>query len=128
MKTSYDYTKDEKYNSYEKLVYESLIKLGFRLTNVGTLYLKDLILFVYFNDYYEISLTKIVNDFMKINNIDYISSRTFINCMIYSINNYDQDLFDNNFKRIFNIEYDYYYCSVKNLIVLYINMLKNKTK
>lgn len=124
MKTSYDYTKDERYKSYEQLVYDSLIKLGFRITNVGTLYLKDLILFIYFNNYYEISITKVVNDFMKVNKIDYISSRTFINCMIYSINNYDQILFKTSFKLVFNIEYDYYYCSVKNLIVLFINLLK----
>ena len=126
MKTSYDYTKDERYKSYEQLVYDSLIKLGFRITNVGTFYLKDLILFIYFNNYYEISITKVVNDFMKVNKIDYISSRTFINCMIYSINNYDQNLFKNGFKSVFSIEYDYYYCSVKNLIVLYVNLLKKK--
>lgn len=124
MKTSYDYTKDERYKSYEQLVYDSLIKLGFRITNVGTLYLRDLILFVYFNNYYEISITKVVNDFMLVNKIDYISSRTFINCMNYSINNYDLNLFKNGFKSTFGIDYDYYCCSVKNLIILYLNLLK----
>ena len=84
MKNSYDYTKDEKYKSYEQFVYKSLIDLGFRVTNVGTMYLKDLILFAYFNNYYEINVTQIVKDFMKCKKINNISHRTFINCIEYS--------------------------------------------
>ena len=72
MQTSYDYTKDERYKSCEKFIYNSLIDLGFRVTNVGTMYLKDLILFAYFNNYYEINVTKIVKDFMKYKKINYI--------------------------------------------------------
>ena len=68
MKNSYDYTKDEKYKSYEQFVYKSLIDLGFRITNVGTMYLKDLILFAYYNNYYEINVTKLVKDFMQYKN------------------------------------------------------------
>ena len=101
MKTSYDYTKDEKYNSYEKFVYTSLLKLGFKLTNVGTMYLKDLILFAYFNNYYEIYITRIVNDYMTSKNINYITYRTFINCIVYSIDNLDQKVFDSNLEKRF---------------------------
>ncbi|MBR2247913.1 MAG: hypothetical protein IKN74_00890 [Clostridia bacterium] len=119
MKNSYDYTKDEKYKSYEQFVYKSLIDLGFRITNVGTMYLKDLILFAYFNNYYEINVTKIVKDFMQYKNINYISYRTFINCIVYSINSITYD----SFKKIFKIHYNEYYNSTKNLIILFINML-----
>ncbi len=124
MKNSYDYTKDERYKSYEKFVYTSLLKLGFKLTNVGTMYLKDLILFAYFNNYYEIYITRIVNDYMTSKNINYITYRTFINCIVYSIDNLDQKLFDSNFKNIFNIDYEYLNNSIKNMIILYINKLK----
>lgn len=124
MKSSYDYTKDERYKSYEKFVYTSLLKLGFKLTNVGTMYLKDLILFAYFNNYYEIYITRIVNDYMISKNINYITYRTFINCIVYSIDNLDQKIFDSNFKNIFDMEYDCLNISIKNMIILYINKLK----
>lgn len=123
MKTSYDYTKDERYKSCEKFIYNSLIDLGFRVTNVGTMYLKALILFAYFNNYYEINVTKIVKDFMKYKNIDYISYRTFINCIDYTINNVDYEMFKKNFEEVFYIKFDEYYLSSKNILVLFIRFI-----
>ena len=123
MKTSYDYTKDERYKSCEKFIYNSLIDLGFKVTNVGTMYLKVLILFAYFNNYYEINVTKIVKDFMKYKNIDYISYRTFINCIDYTINNVDYEMFKNNFEEVFYIKFDEYYLSSKNILVLFIRFI-----
>ena len=99
MKNSYDYTKDEKYKSYEQFVYKSLIALGFRVTNVGTMYLKDLILFIYFNNYYEINITKIVKVFMKFNKLNNLSCRTFINSINYAIKNCDNSLLTINFQK-----------------------------
>ena len=121
MKNSYDYTKDEKYKSYEQFVYKSLIELGFRITNVGTMYLKDLILFAYYNNYYEINVTKLVKDFMQYKNINYISYRTFINCIDYSTKNYNEKIFIKHFSNIFKLDYNNYYVSVKNLIILFLS-------
>ena len=121
MKNSYDYTKDEKYKSYEQFVYKSLIDLGFRITNVGTIYLKDLTLFTYFNNYYEINVTKIVKDYMKYKNIKHISERTFINCINYSVKNLDITLFNSTFHNTFGIDRNTFYISCKNLIVVLIN-------
>ena len=59
---------------------------------------------------------------MKANNIDYISYRTFINCMDYSIKNYNKNLFIQHFSYIFNIDLDDFYISVKNLIILFLNV------
>ena len=108
MKNSYDYTKDEKYKSYEQFVYKSLIELGFRVTNVGTMYLKDLILFAYFNNYYEINVTKIIKDFMHYKKMDYISYRTFINCIDYSIKKANNKVFQIVLKKTLKIESNYY--------------------
>lgn len=124
MKNSYDYTKDEKYKSYEKLIYDSLIKLGFRITNVGTMYLKDLILCAYFNNYYEINVSKLVKDYMKYKKIDYISYKTFINCIDYSIKNLDYTKMKIYFRIIFDITYDSYYFSTKNILLLFLNIIK----
>lgn len=124
MTTSYDYTKDKRYNQYDKFIYNSLIKLGFRVTNVGAMYLKDLILFAYFNNYYEICITKIVKDFMKANNIDYISYRTFVNCIEYSINSCNIIQFNNNCQIILGISKDNVYLSSKNIIILYLNIIR----
>ena len=126
MKNSYDYTKDEKYKSYEQFVYKSLIDLGFRITNVGTMYLKDLILFAYYNNYYEINVTKLVKDFMQYKKISHISYRTFINCIDYSLKNYDIHSFNKNFQNVFEINRNTFYLSTKNLIVLLVNILSSK--
>ena len=123
MKNSYDYTKDEKYKSYEQFVYKSLVDLGFRVTNVGTMYLRDLILFTYFNNYYEINVTKLVKDYMNYKNIKYISYRTFINCIDYSIKNCDEKSKKNTFKNIFGIELNNTYYSTKNITILFFNIL-----
>ena len=126
MKSSYDYTKDNRYKSYEKFVYDSLLKLGFRITNVGTMYLKDIILFTYFNDYYEIVVTKIVKDYMSLKKLNNNSPRTFINCIEYSIKNCDHDSFNTNCQMILGISKENIYLSSKNIIILLINnIIKN---
>lgn len=122
MKNSYDYTKDEKYKSYEQFVYKSLIDLGFRITNVGTMYLKDLILFAYYNNYYEISVTKLVKDYIQYKSINYISYRTIINCMDYSLKN-TSSMLSKNFTKVFSFQFNYYYISIKNLLLLFLNLL-----
>ena len=122
MKISYDYTKDKKYKSYEKTIYNSLIKLGFRITNVGTTYLKDLILFAHFQNCYEINITKLAKEFMQYKNIDYISYKTFINSIDYAVKNVDNKKFKNNFEKVFDVEFDEYYNSAKILIMIFFNM------
>ena len=124
MKNSYDYTKDEKYKSYEQFVYKSLIDSGFRITNVGTMYLKDLILFAYYNNYYEINVTKLVKDYMQYKNVNHISHRTFINCIVYSIKNCDTNFCDNNFQQIFKVEKKFFFLSLKNILIILVNNIK----
>lgn len=123
MKTSYDYTKDERYKSCEKFIYNSLIDLGFRVTNVGTMYLKDLILFAYFNNYYEINVTKLVKDFMLYKKINHISYRTFINCIDYALSNCNNHQLENSFKEKFGISYNSYYNSIKYIIIILQNTI-----
>lgn len=123
MKCSYDYTKDVKYKSFEQLVNNSLINLGFNINIFGTKFLKDLILYTYFNQDYDIYFDKIVLDFFSYRSITNISVNTASHRICYAIQNVNNTKFKNNFYTIFNVEYDYYFKTPKNLLILFINIL-----
>ncbi len=126
MNCSYEYTKDVKYKSFEQLVNNSLINLGFNINNFGTKLLKDLILYAYFNQDYDIYFDKVVSAFFKYRSINNISVNTASHRICYAIQNANYNIFKENFSTIFNIEYDYYFRSPKNLLILFINNLNNK--
>lgn len=126
MKCLYDYTKDTKYKSFERLVNNSLINLGFNINIFGTKLLKDLILYTYFNQEYDIYFDKIVSSFFKYRSISNISVNTASHRICYAIQNINNKMFKDNFYIIFNVEYDYYFRSPKNLLTLFINVLNSK--
>lgn len=126
MKCLYDYTKDVKYKSFEQLVNNALINLGFNINIFGTKLLKDLILYTYFNQDYDIYFDKIVLDFFSYRSITNISVNTASHRICYAIQNINNTKFKNNFYAIFNVEYDYYFKTPKNLLILFINILNIK--
>ena len=128
MKCLYDYTKDVKYKSFEQLVNNSLINLGFNINIFGTKLLKDLILYTYFNQDYDIYFDKIVLDFFAYRSITNISVNTASHRICYAIQNINNTKFKNNFYEILNVEYDYYFKTPKNLLILFITMLDIKIK
>lgn len=126
MNCLYDYTKDTKYKSFEQLVNNSLINLGFNINIFGTKLLKDLVLYSYFNQDYDIYFDKIVLDFFSYRSITNISVNTASHRICYAIQNINNKMFKDNFYMTFNVEYDYYFRSPKNLLILFINILNNK--
>lgn len=126
MKCLYDYTKDTKYKSFEQFVNNSLINLGFNINIFGTKLLKDLILYTYFNQEYDIYFDKIASSFFEYHSINDISVNTASHRICYAIQNINNTMLKNNFYTIFNVEYDYYFRSPKNLLILFINVLNTK--
>lgn len=126
MNCSYEYTKDIKYKSYEQLVYNSLIDLGFNVNIFGTKLLKDLILYSYFNQDYDIYFDKVVSSFFEYRSIKNISVNTASHRICYAIQNINNTMFKDNFYTIFNVKYDYYLKTPKNLLILFMNALENK--
>lgn len=103
----------------------SLDKLGFKSTIKGTIYLKNFILFAFLHNYDNINIEQIVIDYIAFNNIT-TTKRTFISNIEYSIYNTDFNKFKNNFYSVFNIDYDIYYKSTRNIVILLITVLNNK--
>lgn len=117
----YDTSTKENCNiSYELFIQTSLAKLGFKFNTLGTIYLKDLILFIYTNNVYDVCIDKLCKEFLVNKNIYNISVKNFITRIDYSIQNVDNKKFQYNFYNIFNVNYDIYYRSVKNIINLFI--------
>ena len=124
MDNLYNNTKEKELVSYELFVETSLDKLGFRKNTLGTRYLKDLILFAFNQNYYDIFIEKISIEFLKFKNINHISKKNFITRIDYAIKNVDYSKLKNNFYSIFHSEYDIYYLSPKNIVILFINILE----
>ena len=124
MDNLYNNTKEKELVSYELFVETSLDKLGFRKNTLGTRYLKDLILFTFNQNYYDIFIDKISIEFLKLKNINHISKKNFITRIDYAIKNVDYSKLKNNFYSIFHTEYDIYYLSLKNIVILFINALE----
>lgn len=85
--------------------------------------MKHLIIYIFSNDYCDIYIEQVVLDFIKNNNIS-ISKRTFISNIEYSIYNTNFNKFKNNFYSVFNIEYDIYYKTTRNIVILLTNLLE----
>lgn len=126
MDNSYDYTKDKNFISYEQFINNSLIELGFKVGNIGMKSFKSLILFTYYNkdNFESFNVEQICLEYLKENKIINISKRGFKRRIEYAILNvYNTNNLENNFKNVFNIEFDYYYISFKNLLILFMNIL-----
>jgi len=122
MRYSYDISTKEKEISYANLVDKYLLDLGFEFNKSGTRYLRDLILTAYFLEDYEFFINNTVEKFLSINNI-HITPKNFLRNIQYSIENVNYNKIKKGFYSIFNIEYNNYYLTPKNVIVLFLNLL-----
>lgn len=120
----YNNTKEKELVSYELFIETSLDKLGFRKNTLGTKYLKDLILFTFNQKIYNIFINRISTEFLKEKKIEYISEKKFLDNINYAIKNVDYQKFKNNFNIVFKAEYDIYYLSTKNIVILFLNILE----
>lgn len=126
MNSPYDAsTKEKDLVSYELFIDNSLDKLGFRKNTLGTKYLKDLILYIFSKNIYDLFVDRICIEFLEYKEIKHISKKNFITRIEYAIQNVDNIKFKNNFKSVFKTEYDIYYKTPKNLIILFLNVLVN---
>lgn len=108
--------------SYSTFINTALDKLGFKATFKGTIYLKQLILFAYSNNYNNIYIEQIVSSYISTNNLK-ITKRAFISNIEYAIYNTNSNKFKNNFYNIFHVDYDIYYKSTRNIVILFLNLL-----
>lgn len=100
----------------------TLSKLGFNLANLGTRYLREIIKLAYFNNDYDLKYKDLCDELSKKSNISFKK----IDSNIYSsINSINITITKNNFKDIFNIDFDYFYISPKKLTILLLNYLSN---
>ena len=119
-------TKEKSLVSYELFIETSLDKLGFRKNTLGTKYLKDLILFTYEQNIYNIFINRISSDYLEYKQLNHISQKMFLDNINYAIKNVDYQKFKDNFYFVFHSEYDIYYLSTKNIVILFINALEKQ--
>lgn len=121
MQNLYDtFTKDKTKVSYEFWVEKSLINLGFCYSNAGTHYLKKMILYVFENDLDNVTMEKLYIEISKKTNKKPLAIKGAIK---YAINMINTTKAKSNFYKIFNYEYDYYFLTPKNLILLFVTLL-----
>lgn len=123
MKTEYDMCTKEEKISYSEFVDDILInKLGLSCSNIGTKYLRELIIYIYLKNPFEIVLKREINAFIVDRNIDksFEGIKTIIR---YSIDYADISKLRENFYLIFKTEYDSYYLTAKKIIITIINMM-----
>lgn len=118
-------TKDNSISPYSIFIDQTLDKLGFRKNTLGTKYLKELILYTYTNNIYNIFINRICKKYLLDKQLNTISETMFLDNIKYAIKNVDIYKFKNNFHKIFNTEYDIYYLSTKNIVILFVNILSN---
>ena len=124
MKTEYDIsTKDEKEVSYIEFVDTILDTLGFNKANNGTRLLREFIIYLYIKKPLEIKLKEEMNAFIKEKKIK-LSYGNFKERLKYAILNADNDKMQEHFYEVFRIQYDYYYLSVKNIVIFILNAME----
>ncbi len=126
MKTKYDISTKDKEISYIGFVDTIFDLLGFNKANNGTRLLRKFIIYVYLKNPDEIDLKHEIKEFIKDNRINNNYNNMYKRFQ-YAIYNCDYNKMKHNFYRIFNIEYDYYFLSVKTMVNFLINIIeKNK--
>ena len=124
MKTEYDIsTKDEKEVSYIDFVDTILDDLGFNKSMNGTRLLRDLCIYVFKKNPFEIDVKKEINEYLKDKKIS-MNYPNYYRKIEYAINNADNDKMQCNFYKVFRVEYDYYFLSVKQFIISIVNAME----
>lgn len=120
------YTNDKQVKfSYDIFIEISLLKLGFNYSSIGTIYFKRILEITYINKYKEINLFYlykiIATEFSTTdNNVKENIKSTFKRIDINRCNQH--------FIKVFNIPFEYFYITPKNLIVLFLNTLNRVYK
>ena len=124
MKTGYDiFTKDEKIVSYIDFVDTILDKLGFRKNMKGTRLLREFTIYIYLKNSLEIDIKEKIYCFINEREIN-IKYYNFYKILENSIRYADSTKIQNNFYAVFHTEYDYYYLSVKSMVIFIVNTLE----
>ncbi len=114
MKSEYDtFTKDKVTVSY--LLYAMLFELGLSPSNIGTIYLKEIIEYITLNNLYDSSYKEILQLFIEEKHYELKKVKTNIKNALYRI---DYTKTKKNFYKYFNIEFDSYYLSPSKFINL----------
>ncbi len=123
MKTECDICTKEKRISYSEFVDDILIdKLGMSITNSGTKYLRELIIYIYLKDPFEIFVDKEIKSFLKDNNINK-NFNTIKNKIKYAIDYANIEKIKNNFYVVFKVEYNPYFLTTKHIVEIVINLM-----
>ena len=113
----YDCTKDKVQLYFDHYLDSILISLGFKLSNSGTKYIKEIIKLLYFESI-DLNLSKI---YLRLSKTHQIKSSRICSEIKYSINVVDYSCLKLNFKRIFGFDFVPSYVTSKELIYLIYN-------
>lgn len=126
MITEYDISTKDKEVSYIEFVDMILDILGFRKNNVGTRFLREFVIYLYKKNPLEIIINDEIGEFLVERNIKNLTIINFIRRINYAIQYADRKKMKDNFFNIFYTEFDLYYLTPKNFIVLMLNVLEKK--
>lgn len=87
----------------EKILNNALRQLGFKLSNIGTKYIKKIVIMAYYENIEYINLETLCFKLAQYNNIK--KSSKIVSNIRYSIDNYNSSLAKTNFEKIFGFEY-----------------------
>lgn len=116
-------TKDKEV-SYIEFIDMMLDRLGFRKNNVGTRFLREFVIYLYKKNPLEIIINDEIGEFLVERNIKNLTIINFIRRINYAIQYADRKKMKDNFFNIFYTEFDLYYLTPKNFIVLMLNVLE----
>lgn len=124
MVTKYDISTKDNEVSYIEFVDMILDRLGFRKNNVGTRFLREFVIYLYKKNPFEILINNEIEEFLKEREIKNLTIINFIKRIDYAIRYADMKKIEDNFFKIFHTEYDSYYLTPKNFIILMLNVLE----
>ena len=113
----YDCTKDKVQLYFDHYLDSILISLGFKLSNSGTKYIKEIIKILYFESL-DLNLSKI---YLRLSISHQIKSTRICSEIKYSINTIDFSSLKLNFKQIFGFDFLPSYLTSKEIIYLIYN-------
>lgn len=113
----YDCTKDKVQLYFDHYLDSILISLGFKLSNSGTKYIKEIIKLLYFESI-DFNLSKI---YLRLSKSHQIKSTRICSEIKYSINTIDFSSLKLNFKQIFGFDFLPSYLTSKEIIYLIYN-------
>lgn len=113
----YDCTKDKVQLYFDHYLDSILISLGFKLSNSGTKYIKEIIKLLYFESI-DFNLSKI---YLSLAKSHQIKSTRICSEIKYSINTIDFSSLKLNFKQIFGFDFLPSYLTSKEIIYLIYN-------